>query len=108
VKARVTKSFGLRAMSDSLHGRFNPHSTAAMKLFTTELSQRFSETGIDLLGTYGILWEGGDRTPDSGRWAYSYLYDRAMTIAGGTSSAASIVAQRVWDSTRNVILVATE
>jgi len=96
VKARVTKSFGLRAMSDSLHGRFNPHSSAAMKLFTTELSQRFSETGIDLLGNYGILWEGSKRTPDDGRSAYFYLYDRAMTIAGGTSEVQrNIVAQRV-------------
>ena len=96
VKARVTKSFGLRAMSDHLHGRFNPHSSAAMKLFTTELSQRFSETGIDLLGTYGSLWEGSERSPDNGRSAYMYLYDRAMTIAGGTSEVQrNIVAQRV-------------
>jgi alkylation response protein AidB-like acyl-CoA dehydrogenase len=96
LKARVTKSFGLRAMSDHLHGRFNPHSSAAMKLFTTELSQRFSETGIDLFGAYGALWEGSARAPENGRWAYSYLYDRAMTIAGGTSEVQrNIVAQRV-------------
>ena len=67
VKARVTKSFQLRSMSDSLHGRINPHMSAAMKLFTTELTQRFSETGIDLLGPYGNLWEGSARTPDNGR-----------------------------------------
>jgi alkylation response protein AidB-like acyl-CoA dehydrogenase len=96
VKARVTKSFGLRAMSDHLHGRMNPHLSAAMKLFTTELSQRFSETGVDLLGPYGALWEGGARTPDHGRAAYQFLYDRSMTIAGGTSEVQrNIVAQRV-------------
>jgi alkylation response protein AidB-like acyl-CoA dehydrogenase len=67
-----------------------------MKLFTTELSQRFSETGIDLLGIYGTLWEGTEHAPDDGRWAYLYLYDRAMTIAGGTSEVQrNIVAQRV-------------
>jgi alkylation response protein AidB-like acyl-CoA dehydrogenase len=96
VKARVTKSFGLRAMSDQLHGRINPHMSAAMKLFTTELGQRFSETGIDLLGPYGSLWEGSPRTPDRGRWAYQFLYDRSLTIAGGTSEVQrNIVAQRV-------------
>jgi alkylation response protein AidB-like acyl-CoA dehydrogenase len=96
VKARVTKSFGLRAMSDQLHGRINPHMSSAMKLFTTELVQRFSEAGIDLLGPYGALWEGSDRTPDNGRWAYRFLYDRSMTIAGGTSEVQrNIVAQRV-------------
>jgi alkylation response protein AidB-like acyl-CoA dehydrogenase len=96
VKARVTKSFGLRAMTDQLHGRINPHMSAAMKLFTTELVQRFSETGADLLGPYGALWEGSGRTPDNGRWAYQFLYDRSMTIAGGTSEVQrNIVAQRV-------------
>ncbi len=96
IKARVTKAFGWRAMSDQLHGRINPHMSAAMKLFTTELSQRFSETGVDLLGTYGELWEGSAQTPDHGRWAYQFLYDRSMTIAGGTSEVQrNIVAQRV-------------
>ena len=96
VRARVTKSFGLRAMSDQLHGRINPHMSAAMKLFTTELVQRFSETGVDLLGPYGALWAGSPRTPGNGRWAYQFLYDRAMTIAGGTSEVQrNIVAQRV-------------
>ncbi len=96
VKARVTKSFGLRAMSDQLHGRMNPHLSAAMKLFSTELGQRFSETGVELLGPYATLWQGSDRAPDSGRWAYQFLYDRSMTIAGGTSEVQrNIVAQRV-------------
>jgi alkylation response protein AidB-like acyl-CoA dehydrogenase len=96
VKARITKSFGLRAMSDQLHGRINPHMSAAMKLFSTELGQRFSETGLDLLGPYGALWQSGERTPDHGRWAYQFLYDRSLTIAGGTSEVQrNIVAQRV-------------
>ena len=96
IKARVTKAFGWRAMSDQLHGRINPHMSSAMKLFTTELSQRFSESGVDLLGPYGELWEGSARAPDHGRWAYQFLYDRSMTIAGGTSEVQrNIVAQRV-------------
>jgi alkylation response protein AidB-like acyl-CoA dehydrogenase len=96
IKARVTKSFGLRAMSDQLHGRINPHMSSAMKLFTTELVQRFSETSVDMLGPYGALWEGSPRAPDNGRPAYQFLYDRSMTIAGGTSEVQrNIVAQRV-------------
>jgi alkylation response protein AidB-like acyl-CoA dehydrogenase len=96
IKAQITKSFGLRAMTDQLRGRINPHMSAAMKLFSTELSQRFSETGIDMLGAYGELWEGSERTPDNGRWHYQFLYDRSMTIAGGTSEVQrNIVAHRV-------------
>ncbi len=94
IQAQITKSSGLRAMTDQLNGRMNPHLSAAMKLFSTELTQRFSEAGIDLLGIDGNLWE--DDAPDSGRWAYQFLYDRSMTIAGGTSEVQrNIVAQRV-------------
>ena len=96
ISATVMKSFSLRALSDSLHKRFNPHMSAAMKLFSTELNQRFSETGIDMLGPYGALWQGSEQTPDNGTWAYQYLYDRSATIAGGTSEVQrNIVAQRV-------------
>ncbi|MBI4514511.1 MAG: acyl-CoA dehydrogenase family protein [Deltaproteobacteria bacterium] len=96
IKAQITKSFGLRAMSDQLHGRINPHMSAAMKLFSTELGQRFSETGVDMLGPYAELWEGCERVPERGRWHYQFLYDRSLTIAGGTSEVQrNIVAQRV-------------
>jgi acyl-CoA dehydrogenase len=94
VKARIVKSSNLRTMTDQLKGRFNPHLSAAMKLFNTELSQRFSEVGIDLLGTRGLLWE--EDAPDKGKMAYQFLYDRSLTIAGGTSEVQrNIVAQRV-------------
>lgn len=96
ISATVMKSFSLRALSDSLHKRFNPHMSAAMKLFSTELNQRFSETGIDMLGPYGALWQGNEQTPDNGTWAYQFLMDRSATIAGGTSEVQrNIVAQRV-------------
>jgi len=96
IYAQVLKSFSLRALSDALHQRFNPHMSAAMKLFSTELNQRFSETGVDMLGPYGVLWQGNQQTPDNGTWAYQYLYDRSATIAGGTSEVQrNIVAQRV-------------
>src|SRR5512139_3684986 len=53
IQAQVTKAAGLRMMTDQLQRRFNPHLSAAMKLSSTELTQRFSETGIDLLGVSG-------------------------------------------------------
>jgi len=94
IQAQITKAAGLRMMTDQLQRRFNPHLSAAMKLSSTELTQRFSEVGIDLLGVSGSLWE--EDGPDRGRWAYQFLYDRSMTIAGGTSEVQrNIVAQRV-------------
>ena len=51
-------------------------------------------SGIDLLGIEGNLWDADG--PDAGRWAYQFLYDRSMTIAGGTSEVQrNIVAQRI-------------
>ena len=94
IRAQITKASGLRAMSDDLQGRMNPHLSAGMKLLSTELTQRFSEAGVDLLGLDGMLWD--DDAPGAGKWAYQFLYDRSMTIAGGTSEVQrNIVAQRV-------------
>jgi len=94
IRAQITKASGLRAMTDDLKGRMNPHLSAGMKLLSTELTQRFSEAGIDLLGMDANLWDAD--APGAGRWAYQFLYDRSMTIAGGTSEVQrNIVAQRV-------------
>jgi len=94
IRAQITKASGLRAMTDDLKGRMNPHLSAGMKLLSTELTQRFSEAGVDLLGMDAHLWE--DDAPGAGKWAYQFLYDRSMTIAGGTSEVQrNIVAQRV-------------
>jgi alkylation response protein AidB-like acyl-CoA dehydrogenase len=94
IKAQITKAAGLRSMSDDLNGRLNPHLSAGMKLMSTELTQRFSEAGVDMLGLHGSLWE--EDAPDGGKLAYQFLYDRSMTIAGGTSEVQrNIVAQRV-------------
>src|SRR5882762_4508191 len=40
----------MRSLSDSLHGRMNPHLSAAMKLTTSSLRQEFSETAMEVLG----------------------------------------------------------
>jgi alkylation response protein AidB-like acyl-CoA dehydrogenase len=100
IRAQITKASGFRAMTDDLKGRMNPHLSAGMKLLSTELTQRFSEAGIDLLGINASLWD--EDAPDGGKWAYQFLYDRSMTIAGGTSEVQrNIVAQRVLGLPRN-------
>ena len=97
VKARVMKAFGLRVLSDQIHGRFNPHTSAAMKCVATRLSQEFSEAGVEMEGYYGVLHEGGRGGTDGGSaWSQRFLYDRAMTIAGGTTEIQrNIVAERI-------------
>jgi alkylation response protein AidB-like acyl-CoA dehydrogenase len=95
VKATIMRCAGMRSLSDSLHQRFNPHLTAAMKLMSTQLTQEFSEMAMEVLGPYAGLMDDS-HAPSNGRWARQYLYDRAMTIAGGTSEVQrNIIAQRV-------------
>ncbi|MGI9590458.1 MAG: acyl-CoA dehydrogenase family protein [Myxococcota bacterium] len=94
IKARVMKAFGLSVLSDQIHGRFNPHTSAAMKCIATRLSQEFSEAGIEALGYHGVLEE--DERDDGTGWASRFLSDRAMTIAGGTTEIQkNITAERI-------------
>ena len=66
-----------------------------MKLTTTQLTQEFSETAMEVLGPWAALMEDA-HAPSNGRWARQWLGDRAMTIAGGTSEVQrNIVAQRI-------------
>jgi len=97
-KARIMRVMGLRVLSDQLHNRFNPHTSAAMKCIATRLSQELSEAGMEIEGYHGLLFDP-DRAADEGvaaNWCGRFLYDRSMTIAGGTSEIQrNIVAERV-------------
>jgi alkylation response protein AidB-like acyl-CoA dehydrogenase len=93
-QARIMHAFGLRVLSDQLAGRFDPHTSAAMKCMATQLSQEFSEAGLELQGVLGAL--EGPAAADLPDWSARYLTDRAMTIAGGTTEIQrNIVAERI-------------
>ncbi len=95
IKGQIMKCAGLRTLTDTLRQRINPHLSAAMKLMGTSLTQEFSETAMEVLGPYAALMHDS-HAPSEGRWARQYLYDRSMTIAGGTSEVQrNIVAQRI-------------
>ena len=56
-----------------------------MKIFWSELNQRFQQLAQEILGPYGQLQAGDDHTVDHGTWAYGYLRTRGNTIEAGTS-----------------------
>jgi alkylation response protein AidB-like acyl-CoA dehydrogenase len=92
IRTQIMNAIGLRVLSDQLHDRFNPHTSAAMKCIATRLSQEFSEAGIEASGYDGLLdvRDGGDS------WSSRFLSDRAMTIAGGTTEIQkNITAERI-------------
>jgi alkylation response protein AidB-like acyl-CoA dehydrogenase len=95
IKGAIMRYAGMRSLTDSLRDRMNPHLSAAMKLMGTSLVQEFSETAMEILGPYATLMHD-EHAPFGGRWSRQYLYDRSMTIAGGTSEVQrNIVAQRI-------------
>jgi alkylation response protein AidB-like acyl-CoA dehydrogenase len=71
------------------------YEASALKLFSTELHQRISETAIKILGLYGQLERESPWAPLKGRLCYNFLRGAAHTIEGGTSEIQrNIIAQR--------------
>ena len=97
IQTKIMNAAGLRVLSDQLHDRFNPHTSAAIKCIATVLTQRFSEAAVEMQGPWGVLLDGGGGGDEERRsWAMRFLYDRAMTIAGGTSEIQrNIAAERI-------------
>ncbi len=96
ISTMVTKYSGFRSITDGLHGRLNPHLSAAMKLHGTSLAQEFSTAQLDMHGTYGQLYERHESSPGVEAAAGRFLGDRSQTIAGGTSEIQkNIIAERI-------------
>jgi alkylation response protein AidB-like acyl-CoA dehydrogenase len=96
IACHIIRCTGLRALSDEVYGRHNPALSSGLKLSCSELNQRLSVTGHALEDMHGMLREGSPHVRDDGFWGYRMLYDRCLTIAGGTSEVQrNVIAQRV-------------
>ena len=63
-----------------------PNYEASMvKVYGSELSQRISQTGMNLLGLSSQILEGSSRAPMDGRVPATYMANVSSTIAAGTS-----------------------
>jgi alkylation response protein AidB-like acyl-CoA dehydrogenase len=56
-----------------------------LKIWWSELNQRFQQVAQEILGPYGQLTKGNGHAIDDGQWAYSFLRTRGNTIEAGTS-----------------------
>jgi alkylation response protein AidB-like acyl-CoA dehydrogenase len=66
------------------------------KLMWSEVSQRLTETAMEVLGPRGLLADGDESAPGASRWSYGFLRARANSIEGGTSEVLrNILAERV-------------
>ncbi|GBD25385.1 Putative acyl-CoA dehydrogenase FadE17 [bacterium HR30] len=86
---------GLALISDLQHGR-TPTNVSVLKLYGSELAQRFLDFAVTAQGPYAQLWRGDLRVVRDGAWQHAWLMARAMTIASGTSEIQrNIIAQRL-------------
>ncbi|MEX0799869.1 MAG: acyl-CoA dehydrogenase family protein [Dehalococcoidia bacterium] len=74
-----------RVVSMQAKGLIPNYESSAVKLFSQELNQRIANTGVRLLGPYGLLDRVSKWAPLKGRLEYQYLRSVANTIEGGTS-----------------------
>jgi alkylation response protein AidB-like acyl-CoA dehydrogenase len=56
-----------------------------LKIFWSELNQRFQQVAQEVLGPFAQLKHGSEHAIDDGQWVYSYLRARGNTIEAGTS-----------------------
>jgi alkylation response protein AidB-like acyl-CoA dehydrogenase len=83
---------GFRLTLQALSGANPSGSEAAVrKLLGTRNDQRIGEVGLSLFGTQGIVDSG-----DAAAWIYQFLFNQALTIAGGTSDIQrNVIAERL-------------
>ncbi len=85
-EATVARQFSNRIITMQARGIIPNTEASEQKLFSSELHQRISNTGIKALGPYGMLYEEDDeRTPQRARWGTYYLASVSETIGAGTS-----------------------
>jgi alkylation response protein AidB-like acyl-CoA dehydrogenase len=69
---------------------------SALKLYWSEMSKRFHDTAMAVLGDAAPLWKGAAHTPGGGEWQRSWLYYQASSVWAGTNEIQrTILAERV-------------
>jgi alkylation response protein AidB-like acyl-CoA dehydrogenase len=90
---RITQK---RASEENREGATPTFATSMFKYYATEITRRRLECSISMMGTQGIGWEGNSFTPSELGATRTWLFGKAMTIAGGSSEVQlNIIAKRV-------------
>ena len=85
-----------RAAEENGAGRTETFATSIFKYYSTELDARRAEANVRFMGTHGVGWAGDGFTPQELQTTRTWLFGKALTIAGGSSEVQlNIVAKRV-------------
>jgi alkylation response protein AidB-like acyl-CoA dehydrogenase len=83
IEVELARLMAYQVVSMLGRGLIPNYQASMLKMFASELGQRISRTGMNLLGLYGGLY--GREAPMKGRISRSYLSTLGSTIAAGTS-----------------------
>jgi len=96
VEVRLFQLHNLRSISRLAKGREPGPEGSALKLYWSEMSKRFHDTSMAVLGPAAPLWKGADANPGDGSWQRSWLYYQASSIWAGTNEIQrNIIGERV-------------
>jgi alkylation response protein AidB-like acyl-CoA dehydrogenase len=85
IEIGVAQFLSYRVASLQQAGKIPNYEATIAKLYSSELGQRLSRSGIELLGMYGQLHPKSKYAQMKGRMERYYQLSVAETIAGGTS-----------------------
>ncbi len=96
VEANVAKMMSYRVVHMQNVGMIPNHEASMAKLFSSELGQRISRTGLKMTGLFGLSWDRqSGHSPNRGQYSIGYVASVSGTIAGGTSEIQrNVIAQR--------------
>ncbi len=96
VEVRLFQLHNLRGVSRLAKGLEPGPEGSALKLYWSEMSKRFHDTAMAVLGPSAPLWKGADHNPGDGGWQRSWLYYQASSVWAGTNEIQrTIVGERV-------------
>ena len=85
IEIEIAAALSYRVASLQAGGKAPNYEATIAKLYSTELTQRFASTGIELMGMYGPLHPKSKYAKMKGGMERSYQLAVSATIAGGTS-----------------------
>ncbi|MHB1518864.1 MAG: acyl-CoA dehydrogenase family protein [Acidimicrobiales bacterium] len=93
---RIFQLHNLRGVSRLAQGLEPGAEGSTLKLYWSEMSKRFHDTVLAVLGDAAPLWRGAVGNPGDGRWQRSWLYYQASSIWAGTNEIQrNVIAERV-------------
>jgi alkylation response protein AidB-like acyl-CoA dehydrogenase len=96
VEIRLFHLHNLRSVSRLAQGRDPGPEGSALKLYWSEMSKRFHDTAMTVIGEAGPLWRGAEGNPGDGLWQRSWLYYLASSIFAGTNEIQrNVIGERV-------------